>query len=97
MRNGDRAVEAENIVSTAIFLTQMFWHPPSCCFFLFSRHVRRSLADALAPELRAVYDSMAPTGPYKKNAEEVRTTTGGMVAHHSQSAAASSCLSLVHR
>jgi len=34
------------------------------------------LADALAPELRAVYDSMAPTGPYKKNAEEVRRGRG---------------------
>ena len=37
-----------------------------------SRHVRSSLADALAPELRAVYDSTAPSGSYKKNSEEVR-------------------------
>ncbi len=43
---------------------------PALCSY-FSRHVRRSLTEALAPELRAVYDSMAPTGPYKKNSEEV--------------------------
>ncbi|CAN0161441.1 unnamed protein product, partial [Ectocarpus sp. 12 AP-2014] len=35
------------------------------------KHVRRSLADALASELRSVYDSAAPSGPYKKNSAEV--------------------------
>lgn len=35
------------------------------------RHVRRSLAAALGPELRTVYDGLAPKGPYKKNSGEV--------------------------
>lgn len=35
------------------------------------RHVRRSVAKALAKEMREVYDSLAPTGPYQKNPEEV--------------------------
>ncbi|CAM9463356.1 unnamed protein product [Pylaiella littoralis] len=61
------------------------------------RHVRSSLADALATELRAVYDGLAPSGPYKKNSEEVgrrrlRNTVLSYLREPRDAAAAKLCL-----
>lgn len=38
--------------------------------------MRKSLADALGSELRSVYDSAAPSGPYKKTSEEASCCCG---------------------
>ncbi|KAG5189695.1 aminopeptidase [Tribonema minus] len=36
-----------------------------------AKHVRTSIATALMPELKAKYESLAPSGPYQKTGEEV--------------------------
>ncbi|CAM9378656.1 unnamed protein product [Ascophyllum nodosum] len=61
------------------------------------RHVRRSLSDALATELHAVYSSLAPDAPYKMNSREVgrrrlRNTILSYLHEPRDAAAAKLCL-----